>query len=177
METIAVYWESQIKTYGFNCRSGLCLASMDLALGQAASPDAVVLKTLGEYCREIRMVGTCPLGNGLSRLHLLFEPVPGQTPQTVARSLADANGCADAAVDVLAPVDAVFFQGPHYGDRYGIADAALQALDTAGVAVLAMTCGGSSVCLVLADGAADAACKALETAFVVPQSPKRKKRP
>ncbi len=49
-------------------------------------------------------------------------------------------------------VELVSFQGPHFGDRYGIADAALNALAVQGVPLLALACTGASVYLITARG-------------------------
>lgn len=175
METIAVYWESQIKTYGFNRRRGLCLAVADFDPRGAERMQVDLFQRLGAHCREILMINTCPRRDGRLRLNLLFEPVPGRE-EAALPDLAGAEDPGFRVIETHSPVESVIFQGPHYGDRYGIADAALQSLDSARVPVLAMTCGGSSVCLVLPDGQADLACEALSAAFVTPPEPKRKPR-
>ena len=64
----------------------------------------------------------------------------------------------------------VLFQGPHFGDRYGIADAWVSAVAKADVRVLASACTGATVQIVLREGASAAAIDALSAAFTIPTS-------
>ena len=74
----------------------------------------------------------CLPGTETRRFHEFLESTPGPTLQRY-----------------LFPVGIIFFHGPHFGDRYGIADATLAALSKAHVKVIASGCSSSSVYMVL----------------------------
>jgi hypothetical protein len=70
-------------------------------------------------------------------------------------------------------VELVLFQGPHYGERFGIVDASLQALAAKGLNLLASACSGSCVYLVVPQGTADDVVSALSDSFDVPKAARR----
>jgi aspartokinase len=79
-----------------------------------------------------------------------------------------AGGGRPSGLRVDADVELIYFQGPHFGDRYGIADAAFGALFAADVPVLAAACTAASIYIALPKDTAGRACKALSESFVVP---------
>lgn len=158
METIAVYSEQPIKTYGIGVETGLCLLS--------AVVDAVQMTELSRGCfssscfpGRVLMVSATPVDNGRLLVHFVAAAPPFKAvgPQN-----------ASSPVDVVCGVELVFFHGPHYGDRYGIAVAAFGALAVKAVPVLSVACSGASVYIVVPQGRAGDASAALEAAFVVP---------
>jgi aspartokinase len=72
------------------------------------------------------------------------------------------------------PVEVVFFYGPHFGERYGIAEAALRALEGGGIHTTAAACSVSCVYLVLPEGQSEEAVRALSETFEVPRAFSRK---
>lgn len=52
-------------------------------------------------------------------------------------------------MQTTSPVELVYFHGPHFGDRYGIADMALGTLRRKGLPILAAGCTGASVYIVV----------------------------
>ena len=78
---------------------------------------------------------------------------------------------AGALFEIDSPVELIYFQGPHFGDRYGIADAAFRAL--AGQEVLAAGFSGASVYIVVADKQAQATIECLSEAFITPAAPEK----
>lgn len=58
--------------------------------------------------------------------------------------------------------------GPHFGDRYGISRDLLAALNTAGVALLGLSCSIASITGVISSDQMDAAVNAIQTCFEVP---------
>jgi hypothetical protein len=79
-----------------------------------------------------------------------------------------AFGGAFPELRIDSPVELVYFQGPHYGDRYGIAGTAVAALAQHDVPLLAVVCTGASVYLITPKGMASAARNALGKAFSIP---------
>jgi aspartokinase len=64
----------------------------------------------------------------------------------------------------------VFFQGPHFGDRYGIADAAVGALAERGVKMTAIVCSGACIYIVLPEGKSEEAVLVLAETFEIPKA-------
>lgn len=67
------------------------------------------------------------------------------------------------------PAELVFFQGPHFGDRYGIADAAVGALADRGVKMTAIVCSGACIYIVLPEGKSEEAILVLAETFEIPK--------
>ena len=76
-----------------------------------------------------------------------------------------AEGC---QCRVTTPVELLFFQGPHYGDRYGIADFTYQALKNHADLLLATVFSCASVYLVLPEGSAEGVKDRLTAYFNIP---------
>jgi aspartokinase len=79
----------------------------------------------------------------------------------------------EGTVRVL-PVEVVYFYGPHFGDRYGIAEAALKVLTESGIRATASACSGSCVYLVLPEGQSEEAVRALSRTFEIPRAMSQK---
>jgi hypothetical protein len=67
------------------------------------------------------------------------------------------------------PAEIVFFQGPHFGDRYGIADVAVAALAGGGVQMMAVVCSGACIYIVLPEGKSEEAVLILAETFEIPK--------
>ena len=76
----------------------------------------------------------------------------------------------EAGPTVESIVDAVFFQGPHYGDRSGILDFTFSALERGQIPIWAEACSVASIYLVLADGWGAKTIDLLTDAFEIPKS-------
>lgn len=106
----------------------------------------------------------------LFRLLLVMEP---EVAACLSRLLRE-KGL--GPLEVEAPVALLFFQGPHYGDRHGIADTALRALEDHGLAPLASACSQSCIYLVLPDAEAEEGESALSAVFLIPREHTSKRR-
>jgi len=69
---------------------------------------------------------------------------------------------------VITPVELIYFQGPHFGDRFGIADFTYRALKDDADDLLGAVFSCASIYLVLPEGAAGRAKERLTAAFHVP---------
>ncbi len=144
METIAVYWESRIKTYGFNKLNNLslfefyCPAKKTSELGKFLSNDNFQdIKTKFIIVQESN--------NGMSLVFCLPEKEGRDFHISLKKILSLKS------YRYLYPVGILFFHGPHFGDRYGIADAAFSSLSEAGIKIISSGCSSASVFLVLAE--------------------------
>lgn len=170
MEIIASYWEPRIKTYGFQ-------KVVDLSLVEVTpGPDGMeslglALYRLGEGGIDFQLVFSDPSAETPWRTYFLtgrhgIEGLSGLIRQ-------GGEGAQEGMFRVISPVELVLFQGPHYGDRFGVVDASLQALAAGGLRMVASVCTGSCVCLVVPEGTADRVVSALSECFDVPKAARR----
>jgi len=198
METFAVYWEPIIKTYGIAERTGLCLVTLDLPFNRISDGGEWLTRFASRFDASLVLIFSRPASPKGLRLHLLLDRFPEkielenvETKNNKAHNIervekADAiekNARPAQPLDVHLsafdgvcsglrvnnPVELVYFQGPHYGDRYGIAGAAVSALAQHDVPLLAVVCTGASVYLIMPKGMASAALNALGNAFSTPE--------
>lgn len=157
-ETIAVYREDPIRTYGLAAAPGYCwlsagapLAGLDCARGLAALADAPKPAHLQVQVFAGRLeLWACPtLTEAPALLEALaaagLEPGPSPSPATL-----------------------IHLQGPHFGDRHGIAAAALMAVAESGAAPLAVAGVVHSVFIVTPPEQAEAVRTALGRRFCAP---------
>lgn len=162
METIAVYWEAQVRVYGLTEKRGRSLFRLDFPEQRLAD----WAETLGELeaCGDFELVF---LQRGAAGCRLVVVPGSADPLAFEARLRQRLADQADTTLHHLAPVAVLYLHGPHFQDRYGIADAALGPLHRAGIAVQAMGCAGTSVYLVIDEEAVAAARAALAETFVL----------
>ena len=165
METIAVYWEENIRTYGIQVEKKLCLARIDILPGQLAD--------LGQYISELgrdgmnfRLILAHQYEPDVLSLYLVFqETFKKQLEKFIARpSVVDGS----RSISIDFPVEMLYFHGPHFGDRYGIADMAGQALEKKAIQSIVMGCSAASVHYLFPENVADKARQALAAVFHTP---------
>jgi hypothetical protein len=162
METIAVYWEPVIKTYGLDVQKNLSMVSFSAHLKEICANWAGCFQRWRPANRMV-LAFARPAGPDRLRLHLLFN---GAVDLFDVAALA--HNPSKHAIRIDKPVELIQFHGPHFGDRYGIAAAALGALEAMQVPIKGAACCGASVYLVLPENQAETACQALSKAFMVP---------
>lgn len=149
METIAVYRESRIRTYGFCVREGLLLGRLTFAGGPSALT-ADTLAVMGQGDGSFQWVWAQPAhGSGIEIFLLCSADRQADVEQLICQVLGQSTLAAEEALSL---VDLLYFQGPHFGDRYGIADFTLRALTQVQVPLIAVTCSGSVIGLVVPAG-------------------------
>lgn len=166
MEIIAVYWEPKIKTYGFQVKTDLRLYSANISVDQMAEWGDQI-ENGGEESNFLMTLVQMASQETL-RVHLLFDQAQRATTPPVAIDRKTALAGIDFRCD--SPVELVYFQGPHFGDRYGIADAAFRALAAQSIPVLAAGCTGASIYIVVADKQAKTVIRCLSESFTVPET-------
>ena len=165
MQTIAVYWEPRIKTYGFQSVTDLSLVEITFP-AQRIRAVGLKLYELGEVPIGFRLVSAQSSTDGACRIYLLIRRHSEQ--QALERIRTVGGEETGDRLFVASPLELLHFQGPHYGDRYGIAEAAFKALAFGSVPVLLAACSQSCVCLVLPESRAREAEMCLSEVFEVP---------
>jgi aspartokinase len=170
LETKAAYWEPRIKTYGFQRMTGLSLVEMTV-------PRAGIESLGAAFCR---------LADAGVGFHLVFSRtsfrglevsllVTAQWAKVIEEHMQKLVEGADKVVGRTSPAEMVFFQGPHFGDRYGILDAAVRGLAARGIGMKATVCSGSCIYIVLPEGKSDEAVLALSEVFEIPRAASHKR--
>ena len=142
-EVVAAYQEKVIKIYHL-------IELADLDLWCVSIPTSMVLENLGAALmalgrQGLRIPFLVALPGAEDRFVCTFSTA-SERQEEVARLL-------DTHISVnsqrLSPVAALFFHGPHFGDRYGIVDTLMQALERVQVEPLALSCTVSSISVML----------------------------
>ena len=158
METIAVYWEPRIRTYGFNLLEGLTLYRFDLPAG-TPSGQWQWLQTAQSVFRLVWAQRDSEMGLELCLVSEKMSCHQGPSVLEIPQSRWDS--CERV------PVDLVYFQGPHFGDRYGIMDFTFNALPP-DMPLLGMVCATATIYLVFPEGKGRPASDKLRQAFEIP---------
>jgi hypothetical protein len=165
METIAIYSESIISTYGFNLLERLIMGHVDVSFDRLKRWDAF-LQDIARHEPAFRLVWAQKCGPDRIKFYLLCDDNQWHRLKPFFdRCMEDKAGawrrCPEAA-------DLLFFQGPHFGDRYGIMDYTHQALTDKQIPVLAAVCSVATIYLVLPGGRGETARNELTRVFNIP---------
>jgi len=151
-ETRAYFQELKIKTYGFALEQNLDLSAVHCGL------DRLEQVGQGIGALDTKFYFTTALGHGKDVCLYWVTQDGGYKRRS------DLDG-----VDfVRERVDLVSFHGPHFGDRFGIFNAAAACLGDAGLEFLLAGCTGASISLVLPAGQGGVTLTALEKGFETP---------
>jgi hypothetical protein len=165
VETVAMYCEPTIKTYGFHTINNLALykyvISSELSFLPDVGPPGIKDR---QNCFHL-LCGQLNDNNGIDLL-LLCESAHGSTFVRQVESMLPVD--ATCRREAERPVELLLFQGPHFGDRFGIADFTYRALGRDAHRLPAAVFSCASVYLVLPEGAAQQAEKRLASAFTIP---------
>ena len=165
METFAVYWEPKPKTYGFKEVIDLSLLNIEIKPGKM-SQWGLMLMELADLDFGFHLILAKYSTHQKFRLYILLEkPWADHVLSYIGRKI-DLDSEKD--FHLTYPVELISFQGPHFGDRYGIADTAFKALDGQGVPILITVCSGAAVYIVLPEKKLKEARPLLLEAFEVP---------
>ena len=125
MEISAVYWESKIKTYGFQSVYNLSLLELTLCLEENVG-FGTDISELDNFGIDFDLVLVQYLSDRMFRFCLIFSSKwEGRVLEHIYEQIRVDN---EESVRVTSPVELIYFHGPHFGDRYGIADSALKAV-------------------------------------------------
>ncbi len=164
METVAMYWEPQIKTYGFHVVKNLSLYKYSIPVDLPAPWERAIERLEAGQNRfqlvcaqlsassDLDLLLLCELEQGVSLARHIEAEIPAVAKQR----------------QVATPVELLFFQGPHFGDRFGVADFTLKALKEKADLLLAAVFACASIYLIFPEGAADETKTLLTAAFRIP---------
>jgi len=157
------YNEQIIAVYGITRQTGLDLYNVSLPteyVGRFGS----FLSVLGELDLKLPFLvsNSAP---GEKSIHFSFAL---RSDQRQRAGQAFDNHLPGREYSCRGPVSALFVHGPHFGDRYGIANAFVAALRNAAIPILALSCAVSSISAVIAGDDPGKAVDALYSRFQTP---------
>ena len=164
METIAVYWESQIKVYGISMLSGLSLARI-LTPITAFEKLGKKIQSLGNVISRFELVTQDYIDSTSICLNLVFR---SDNLEFVKDSFPNESNSFFTDISILSKVDMVFLHGPHFQDRYGIADPVFDALNQTNIDILLASCAGTSVYVVVPEKHGQPVTEFLKKTFLIP---------
>jgi aspartokinase len=150
--------------------TGLSLLEVTIDPGRMACFGRV-LAQMGERDMHFHLIFSRPRRDGLDLCLLVqsdLERLAAEQLEKPVRQDGDSFACQTSSAEL------VFFQGPHFGDRYGIADVAVEALAGKGVEMTAIVCSGACIYIVLPGGKSEEAVLVLAETFEIPKVSLRK---
>jgi aspartokinase len=146
VETIAVYWEPKPKIYGFREVTDLSLLSIAVKAEKMAQWGLWFLE-LADLDIDFHLILAKYSNHKQLRLYILLEKLWADNVLSyIGKRIAFEP---EKDFMLTSPVELISFQGPHFGDRYGIAHTAFKALDDQGIPILVAACSGAAVYIVL----------------------------
>ena len=156
---IASYQEKVVRIYDIVRQSELDLWSL-VADQRAFTKLGEVLLTLGQ--RQLKMPFVIALLSTENMLVFNFC-FPGGQESLIRETFASHLGNTPLARH--SQVAALYIHGPHFGDRFGIANTLVRALERDGISLLAMGCTVSSISVIVREENLVAAVETLEATF------------
>ena len=162
------YSEQIIGIYSFTRQTGLDLWNVCLPI-EYMSGFGAFLSELGELGFKLPFLisNWDPGATGMQFSFALGEDRRERAGQALDKHLPGRDGFCRG------PVSALFLHGPHFGDRYGIADAFVTGLRNGGIPILALSCAVSSISAVIAGNDPDKAIEVLNARFQTPGGDRR----
>lgn len=165
METIAVYWEPKIRVYGLTSQVGSSLYTVVFPLNRL-SFWAEIVRRLGQTGEEFLLVNlqTASATSMLLCLVTAAGPGDGEISRAFDKGLENEEA---TTLQIVQSVELIYLHGPHFQDRYGIAEAAARPLRLADIPILSFGCAGTSVFIVVPEKRAIEATACLSETFVL----------
>ncbi len=149
-KVVATYQEKRIKVYWIVSQPDLDLWAVSIPTPDILEEVADVLTKFGEFGLTIPFLIAIPR---LGTKELLFafstgRPPEGEDQGALIRRLLNQRLPGLRPMRLI-PVAGIFLHGPHFGDRYGIVNALVEALEQVPVSILALSCSISSISVII----------------------------
>jgi aspartokinase len=167
-EVVASYQEKKSKVYGLEYQEGLEFLHVRLHGGQIGQL-GVAMKELARLGLYLTFLAKNPCRDqGVEELFFCLPSSPNcPNPETINRI------APQAIVDTISPVARFSMNGPHFGDRYGIASELLCAFKKSNIDLLALNCSIASIIGVVPLNQIQPAIQTIQGCFEVPSITKK----
>ncbi len=167
METIAVYWEEKVQVYGITQKSDLCLTRLNF-LQEHATKWGFLISEMQKSAVSFAFVSLQTIDTNVLELLFVYEKDKlNALYHQLNEWLKEDNS---AQVQEESNIDIVYLHGPHFQDRFGIAESAFTALTQEGEIVLASGCAGTSMYVIIPGGHGEKTTQILTDTFHIPTS-------
>jgi aspartokinase len=163
-EIMASYEEKVIRIYGIVEETDLDLWSL-LVPPPSLADLGRAMESLARFGLKLPFLVALPGPAGRLLFAFCMNALAGEEVERILSTHLPGSG-----VRRRGRVAALFLHGPHFGDRYGIANALIQTLKQSDTEILALGCAVSSISVVIDAKDIPTATRALETAFSIPMA-------
>ena len=164
METIATYWEKKIKIYGTSERAGLTLVRIDCHTVNFISWNYHI-EELKSECSRFELVSAQPAGPDHMIISLLLDK--DEAEKCIIRLQGTVEEKGHSAIEVISPVAMIYFHGPHFQERFGIAHSLTSVLTPHEIMPFFFGCSGTSVFIVVAEQDREATVLVIKETFLI----------
>ncbi|MFT5698884.1 MAG: aspartokinase [Desulforhopalus sp.] len=167
METIAIYWEKQVKVYGILLKTSLTL--VNLKLGPVDSlPWHSLLTQFENNSVKFELIASVPHNHNENTLTLILTADQLLIFKTILHKIQH-NGTTSFS-DSYKIIDLIYLHGPHFQERFGILSKAIEPLSSHKIEITLSGCAGNSMYIAIAEGLGKECTEILHNTFHTPTS-------
>jgi aspartokinase len=167
-EVVASYQEKRPKVYGLDYQEGQDFLQIKLKSGHTG-PLGTALKEFARLGLYLTFLATTPCQEkGREKLFISLPKSEGHSNTEIITRIAT-----EVETETISPVATFAMNGPHFGDRYGIASELLHALKEEKIGLLGLNCTIASIIGVVPSLQIQPAIRALQKCFEVPSVTKK----
>ena len=167
MESIAIYWEKQVKVYGIILKQNLTLMNLEFSKNDTY-PWHNLLTHMEASPIAFELLASIPDENNGNVLSLILDRdqlLLFQTSLEKRRELQQTSFTLS-----YREVEMIYLHGPHFQERFGILARTLKPLDKEGINPVVTGCAGNSMYIVIAEGLGIQSTEILQSTFQIPSS-------
>lgn len=165
METVAVYQEERVKVYGISRKVDLALAIISFPIHRVHLWGRRIMD-FDLLIKRFELVTYHASDKNRTELHLVFDY---ENSSKLGDTLGDlTKNEQETDVAFKQPVEILYLFGPHFQDRFGIANIAVHALTRNKTDILVSGCSGTSMYFVTPEHQSRDGLRALTDTFFIP---------
>ncbi len=165
METVAVYQEERVKVYGISRKVDLALAIISFPIHRAHLWGRRIMD-FDLSIKRFELVTYHASDKNHTELHLVFDYDNSSKLGNTLGELTKEEQETDFTFKQ--PVEILYLFGPHFQDRFGIADIAVHALTRNKTDILVSGCSGTSMYFVTPEHQSRDGLRTLTDTFLIP---------
>ena len=162
-----MYKEERVKIYGITKKTGLTLVIIGFPASRIEQWGQLIV-LIENHVERFELVTYHATDKTMTELHMVFDQKKIDLLNDVLKKWVGTNQ--QAEFRLKQPVDILYLHGPHFQDRFGIADIAFNALLRNGIEILVSGCAGTSMYLVTPANQGQDVKKILTETFLIPTS-------
>lgn len=162
-EVVASYQEQRPKVYGLEVHEGQALIRVEYSEGRLSQWGSL-FKEFARSGLNLTFIVTCP--GETEEKGLLAFCIPASENQPGSKIIDEI--APELSVDRVSPVAVFSMNGPHFGDRYGIAKELLSAFERRDIDLLGLSCTIASITGIVSSHHFESATIAIQSCFEVP---------